>query len=143
LTLPRFIEISDKQIYRALRRLSQICEVLGSEAALAVVGHLLNAPATQKSLLGKLRAEGIDWKQPRFSTLMTRLGDLGLVTQQSQKAPYALVHSEATAGLLHHLAGLGLAIAGPDKTAAEELERLARRARVRPADPETGSEDAG
>jgi hypothetical protein len=125
-----------------MRRLSQICEVLGSEAALAVVGHLLNAPATQKSLLGKLRAEGIHWKQPRFSTLMTRLGDLGLVIQQSQKAPYELVHPESTAALLHHLAGLGLAIAGPDKEAAEELERLARRARVRPADLAAGSQDA-
>lgn len=125
-----------------MRRLSQICEVLGSDAALAVVGHLLNAPATQKSLLGKLRAEGIDWKQPRFSSLMTRLGDLGLVIQQSQKAPYELVHPESTAAFLHHLAGLGLVIAGPEKEAAEELERLARRARVRPADLEAGSEDA-
>jgi hypothetical protein len=126
-----------------MRRLSQICEVLGSEAALAVVGHLLTAPATQKVLLDKLRAEGIDWKQPRFSTLMTRLGDLGVVIHQSQKAPYELVHPESTAALLHHLAALGLAIAGPETTAAEELEHLARRARVGLADSAAESEDVG
>ena len=63
--------------------------------------------------------------------------------QQSQKAPYELAHPESTAALLHHLAALGLAVVGPEKEAAEELERVARRARVRPADLAAGSEDAG
>jgi hypothetical protein len=123
-----------------MRRLSRLTEVLGSDAALAVTGRLLDGPATQKALLGALANEGIVWTQPRFSVLMTRLEDLGLVARKSQKSPYELTHPEAVAALIHHLAALGVAIAREDGARAGEFERLARRARLRPTAP-PGSED--
>lgn len=76
------------------------------------------------------------WNQPRFSGLMTQLEDLGMVTRRSQKSPYELTHPDAAAALIHHLAALGVAISREDGAAAEKLERLARRARLRPADAE-------
>lgn len=119
-----------------MRRLSQLTEALGSEAALAVIGQLVEGPATQKALLKKLADEGIVCKQPRFSGLMTRLEDLGVVARRSQKSPYELTHPDAAAALIHHLAALGVAISREDAAAAEKLERLARRARLKPADAE-------
>lgn len=118
-----------------MRRLSRLTETLGSDAALTVTGRLLDGPATQKALLKGLADEGIVWTQPRFSGLMTRLEDLGVVTRKSRKSPYELTHPEAVAALIHHLAALGVAIAHEDGAAAEELESLARRARLRPTAP--------
>lgn len=119
-----------------MRRLSRLTEALGSEAALTVIGRLLEGPATQKALLEALADEGVAWKQPRFSGLMTRLEDLGMVRRKSQKSPYEVTHPEAAAALIHHLAALGVAISREDGAGAEKLERLAHRARLRPADEE-------
>src|ERR1700710_766228 len=116
-----------------MRRLARITEVLGSEEALMLALRLLEGPATQIDLLTKLRKDGLPLSQPRLSGLMTRLGDLGVVTRRSRKAPYELAHSDETAALIQHLAALGAAIAGEDVATASELERLARRTRLRPA----------
>jgi hypothetical protein len=125
-----------------MRRLSRLTEALGSDAALTVTGRLLDGPATQKALLKVLADEGIAWTQPRFSALMTRLEDLGMVARKSQKAPYELTHPESAAALIHHLAALGVAIAREDGDGAEELERLAHRARLRPTAPTEAKDTA-
>jgi hypothetical protein len=74
---------------------------------------------------------------------MTRLGDLGIVTRRSRKAPYELAHSDETAALIQHLAALGAAIAEEDAGTAGDLERLVRRNRLRPAGGDAASDTRG
>jgi hypothetical protein len=125
-----------------MRRLVRLSDVFASEAALTVAVRLLEGPATQKALLEKLGEEEIVWTQPRFSGLMGRFEDLGVVTRRSQKAPYELSHPDAVAAFIHHLAALHVAITQEDGAAAEELEKLARRARLRPAEGDAGEDSA-
>lgn len=125
-----------------MQRLTRIIDALGSDAVIVVVTRLLAGPASQKALLAALKKERIEMAQPRLSEVMTRLGDLGVVTRRSTKTPYVLAHQQETAAFLLHLAALGAAIARADSAGAEEMERLARRARLRTADHDNDAEDA-
>jgi DNA-binding transcriptional ArsR family regulator len=119
-----------------MRRLTRLIDALGSPAGVTVMSALLDGPRSLEQLRGSLDEQGIASTTSTLSALLLRFEDLGLVERDNRKAPYNLLHRDAVAAALLHLAGLGLAMAGNERAEAEELEQLSRRARL------TGLEDA-
>lgn len=100
---------------------------------------LLDGPCSLEQLRGALKEQGIPTSTSTLSALLLRFEDLGVVERDNRKAPYNLLHRDAVAAALLHLASLGLAMAGSEEAEAKGLERLSRRARVKGLDKPAGS----
>jgi DNA-binding transcriptional ArsR family regulator len=122
-----------------MRRLTRLIDALGSPAGVTVMSALLDGPRSLEQLRGTLAEQGIASTTSTLSALLLRFEDLGLVERDNRKAPYNLLHRDAVAAALLHLAGLGLAMAGNEEVEAKELEQLSRRARMKGLEEAPGS----
>ena len=91
---------------------------------------LLDGPHGLEELRSTLADHGVVCTPSTLSALLLRFEDLGVVERDNRKAPYRLLHRDAVAAALLHLAGLGLAMAGNEEAEAKDLQRLSRRARL-------------
>jgi DNA-binding transcriptional ArsR family regulator len=114
-----------------MRRLTRLIDALGSPAGVSVMSALLDGPRSLEQLRGTLTEQGIAATPSTLSALLLRFEDLGVVERDNRKAPYRLLHRDAVAAALLHLAGLGLAMAGNEEAEAKDLQRLSRRARLK------------
>lgn len=100
---------------------------------------LLEGPRSLEQLRNALEEQEIASTPSTLSALLLRFEDLGVVERDNRKAPYNLLHRDAVAAALLHLASLGLAMAGSEEAEAKDLERLSRRARVKGVGNPAGS----
>jgi DNA-binding transcriptional ArsR family regulator len=114
-----------------MRRLTRLIDALGSPAGVAVLSVLLEGPRSLDQLRGALKEQEIASTPSTLSALLLRFEDLGVVERDNRKAPYNLLHRDAVAAALLHLASLGLAMAGSEEAEAKDLEQLSRRARLK------------
>jgi DNA-binding transcriptional ArsR family regulator len=114
-----------------MRRLTRLIDALGSPAGVAVLSTLLEGPRSLEQLRSALEKQEIASTPSTLSALLLRFEDLGVVERDNRKAPYNLLHRDAVAAALLHLASLGLAMAGSEETEAKDLEQLSRRTRLK------------
>jgi len=95
------------------------------------MGTLLEGPRSLEQLRSALEKQQIASTPSTLSALLLRFEDLDVVERDNRKAPYNLLHRDAVAAALLHLAGLGLAMAGSEEAEAKDLEQLSRRARLK------------
>lgn len=122
-----------------MRRLTRLIDALGSPAGVTVMSALLDGPRGLEELRSTLAEQGVASTPSTLSALLLRFEDLGVVERDNRKAPYRLLHRDAVAAALLHLAGLGLAMAGNEEAEAKDLQRLSRRARLEGLEDPPGS----